>query len=243
MEIIGALAGGVAHDLNTILSGVASYPDLLLLDIPQDSELRKPISTIKKSGEKASAIVQDLLTLTRRGSAEMDVVDLNRVLTEYIKSPEYEKIVQRRPQTRIETDFETDLLNIVGVPVHLSKTVMNLVSNAAEATPHGGLINVTTKNRYIETPISGYDHIEAGDYAVLSVSDAGTGVSPEDKKRIFEPFYTKKAMGRGGSGLGMSVVWGAVKDHNGYIDVQSVEGEGTTFILYFPVARKFDAPV
>ncbi len=238
MEAIGALAGGVAHDLNNILSGLVSYPDLLLLEIPPESKLRKPLSTIKKSGEKASAIVQDLLTLTRRGVAETEVVDLNGIISDCLRGPEHGKILLNHPETRVETDLDPDLSTIVGSPVHLSKTVMNLISNAAEAMPLGGVIHASTRNRYIETPIPGYDHIAEGDYVALSISDPGTGISPEDKKRIFEPFYTKKVMGNSGSGLGMAVVWGAVKDHNGYIDVQSVEGEGTTFTLYFPAARK-----
>jgi len=95
-----------------------------------------------------------------------------------------------------------------------------------------------TENRYIDRPIRGYDNVKEGDYVVLTISDTGTGISPDDIEKIFEPFYTKKKMGRSGTGLGMAVVWGTVKDHNGYIDVQSTEGRGTTFTLYFPVTRK-----
>ena len=238
MEALGTLAGGVAHDLNNVLSGLVSYPELLLLEIPEDSPLRKPILTIQKSGEKAAAIVQDLLTLARRGVAVTEVVELNHIISEYVKSPEHEKAQSFHPRVLVETDLETDLLNILGSPVHLSKTVMNLVSNAAEAMPDGGKILISTENRYIDRPIRGYDYVEEGDYVVLIVSDTGVGISSEDIKRIFEPFYTKKVMGRSGTGLGMAVVWGTVKDHKGYIDVQSTEGKGTTFTLYFPVTRK-----
>ncbi|MBW2709728.1 MAG: response regulator [Deltaproteobacteria bacterium] len=115
---------------------------------------------------------------------------------------------------------------------------MNLVSNAAEAMPEGGRLTISTENRYIDRPISGYDTVKEGDYVVLTVSDTGTGISPEDMDKIFEPFYTKKKMGRSGTGLGMAVVWGTVKDHNGYIDIRSAEGSGTIFTLYFPVTRK-----
>jgi CheY-like chemotaxis protein len=115
---------------------------------------------------------------------------------------------------------------------------MNLVSNAAEAMLDGGKILISTENRYIDMPVRGYDHVEEGDYVTLTVSDAGVGISPEDMERIFEPFYTKKVMGKSGTGLGMTVVWGTVRDHSGYIDVKSVEGKGTTFTLYFPVTRK-----
>jgi len=126
----------------------------------------------------------------------------------------------------------------LGSSTHLSKTVMNLVSNAVEAMPEGGNLTVSTENRYIDRPIRGYDNVKEGDYVVFTISDTGTGIASDDLDKIFEPFYTKKKMGRSGTGLGMAVVWGTVKDHNGYIDVQSTEGKGTTFTLYFPVTRK-----
>ncbi len=238
MEAIGALAGGVAHDLNNILAGIVSYPDLLLFQLPDDSPLRKPIATIQKTGEKAAAIVQDLLTLARRGVAATEVVCLNDIICEYLESPEYEKLKLYHPDVEVETNFETDLFNILASPVHLSKTIMNLVSNAAEAMPDGGKIFISTENRYVDRPIGDYDDVKKGEYVVLSVSDTGIGIAPKDKERIFEPFYTKKKMGKSGTGLGMSVVWGTVKDHNGYIDIQSIEGKGATFTLHFPVTRK-----
>lgn len=237
MEAIGTLAGGVAHDLNNVLSGLVSYPELILIDLPEESHLRKPVVTIQKSGLKAAAIVQDLLTLARRGVSVTEVVDLNDIIHDYLGSPEHERLKSFHPHVQIETNLQTDLLNILGSLVHLSKTVMNLVSNAAEAMPDGGKISITTENRYIDKPISGYDDVEEGEYIVLIVSDTGIGMSPEDMERIFEPFYTKKVMGRSGTGLGMAVVWGTVKDHKGYIDMQSSIGEGTTFTLYFPVTR------
>jgi len=238
METIGALAGGVAHDLNNVLAGLISYPELLLMEMPEDSLLRKPILKIQKSGEKAAAIVQDLLTLARRGVAATEVVDLNHVISEYLKSPEYEKLLSFHPKVHVESNCEEDLLHILGSSVHLSKTVMNLVSNAAEAMPDGGKILISTENQYIDSPITGHDDVEEGDYVTLAVSDTGVGISPEDRERIFEPFYTKKVMGRSGTGLGMAVVWATVKDHKGYIDIRSSEGKGTIFTLYFPVTRK-----
>ena len=238
MEAIGTLAGGVAHDLNNILGGLVSYPELLLLQLPDDSPLRKSILTIQKSGDKAAAVVQDLLTLARRGVVATEVVNLNDVIAEQLKSPEHEKLQSYHPGVHIEAHLEKDTLNILGSSTHLSKTVMNLVSNAAEAMPEGGTLTVSAENRYIDRPIGGYDHIKEGDYVVLTVSDTGTGISPDDMEKIFEPFYTKKKMGRSGTGLGMAVVWGTVKDHNGYIHVQSTEGKGTTFTLFFPVTRE-----
>jgi PAS domain S-box-containing protein len=246
MEAIGTLAGGVAHDLNNILSGLVSYPELLLMQIAADSPLRKPLLTIQRSGERAAAVVQDLLTLARRGVAVNEVVNLNDVVLQYLRSPEYKNLKSFHPGVEVETRFETGAMNVVGSPVHLSKTVMNLISNAAEALREEGKIVVSTENRYIDRPVRGYEDILEGDYVVLTVRDAGVGISSEDIKKIFEPFYTKKKMGRSGTGLGMAVVWGTVKDHHGYIDVESREGEGTTFTLYFPATRqpreKQDAP-
>jgi two-component system cell cycle sensor histidine kinase/response regulator CckA len=238
MEAIGTLAGGVAHDLNNILSGLVSYPELLLMKLPENSSMRKPIQTIQRSGEKAATIVQDLLTLARRGVTVTEAVDLNHIVREFFVSPEYEKIKYYFPEMQVELTLDNNILPIIGSPVHLSKTVMNLVSNAAEAMSQGGKLHVTTQNEYIDFPISSYDDIDEGNYVLLTVTDNGIGIPVKDLDRIFEPFYTKKVMGRSGTGLGMAVVWGTIKDHNGYIDVQSKEGEGTTFKLYFPASSR-----
>ncbi len=238
MEAIGTLAGGVAHDLNNVLSAMVSLPDLILMDLPKESHLEIPILTIQKSGKNAAAIVNDLLTLARRGVVVAEVTNLNQIVNNYIESPEFQGLLEFHPKARVESNLETNLLNIMGSPVHLSKTVMNLVSNAAEAMASGGDIIISTERRYIDRPIKGYDNIKEGDYAVLTVSDTGEGIPAENLERIFEPFFTKKIMGRSGTGLGMAVVWGTVKDHHGYIDVQSIEGKGTTFTLYFPISRK-----
>ena len=241
MEAVGTLAGGVAHDLNNILSGIVSYPELLLMDLPANSPLREPIETIQSSGQKAATIVQDLLTLARRGVSIKEVVDLNAIVTAFLNSPECGKIIEFHPGIRFETEFQPDLLHITGSPFHLSKTIMNLVSNAAEAMPAAGVVTLTTRSVYLDHALSAYEMIPEGEYAILEVSDAGAGISPEDLHRIFEPFYTKKTMGRSGTGLGMAVVWGTMKDLGGYVDVRSKPGRGTQFRLYFPVTRK--APV
>ena len=238
MEALGTLAGGVAHDLNNILSGLVGYPELLLQDLPADSDLRKPMLTIQQSGRKAAAIVQDLLTLARRGVADFQVLDLNRIVTEYLDSPEFEKLIQFHPAVTAQSHLAPDLKPVKGSPVHLFKTVMNLVSNAAEAMPDGGTLSIQTANRSVDGSPDDHDAVPEGSYAVLIVQDTGTGISKDDMERIFEPFYSKKVMGKSGTGLGMAVVWGTVKDHHGFIDTQSREGVGTTFTLYFPVTRE-----
>lgn len=235
LEMIGTLAGGVAHDLNNILSGIVSYPDLLLLQLPADSPLRKPMQTIKESGEKMAAIVQDLLTLARRGVAVKEPVNLNQLISDYLASPEFSLLATRHPGVRVQVDCAPDLFAILGSPVHLAKTLMNLVTNAAESMEGGGVIRLFTENRSVDHSLALYERIGQGEYAVLKVEDQGVGIRPEDMDKIFEPFYTSKKMGRSGTGLGMAVVWGTVKDHQGYIDCESRVGSGTRFTLYFPV--------
>ncbi|HOO44873.1 MAG TPA: response regulator [Deltaproteobacteria bacterium] len=242
MEALGVIAGGVAHDLNNILSGITSYPDLLLMDMPMDSPLRKPISTIKKSGEKAIATVQDLLTLARRGASVMEIVNLNSLIQEYLESPEHRKIKSHHENISFITRFEAEELNIKGSPYHLNKSIMNLALNAAEAIDGKGTISIITENRYMDKPLQGYELIGEGDFVTLSISDTGSGISSEEMEKLFEPFYTRKKFGRSGTGLGLPVVWGTVKDHNGFIDVQSIQGKGTTFTLYFPVNREELSP-
>ena len=238
MEALGLLAGGVAHDLNNILSGIMSYPDLLLMQIPAENPFAKPLETIRRSGEKAAAIVQDLLTLARRGVSATDLVDLNRIIEDYLATPEYTRLMDFHPRVRLKTRLDHDLLPLMGSEVHLSKTIMNLTSNAAEAISEDGDITISTHNQYLDRPLNAYEDLRPGDYVVLEVADSGKGISRDDLQRIFEPFYTKKVMGRSGTGLGLAVVWGTVKDHQGYIDIETDHGKGTCFSLYFPATRE-----
>ena len=237
MESLGLLAGGVAHDLNNVLAGIVSYPELLLLDLPEDSQFRKAIETIKESGDRAVAIVQDLLTVARGVATAKEPLNLNDLIGDYLRSPEFNKLKQFHPAVSVKTNLDADLLNIRGSHVHIRKVVMNLVSNAAEAIKGSGSVTIATVNRYVDRPLRGYDDINAGEYAVLAVSDDGSGISSADLERVFEPFYTKKIMGRSGTGLGLAVVWNVVQDHKGYIDVTS-KANGTTFELFFPITRE-----
>jgi len=237
MESLGLLAGGVAHDLNNVLSGIVSYPELVLMELPEDSKFRKPIEVIKESGHRAAAIVQDLLTVARGVAISKETLNLSDLVGDYLHSPEYNKLQQFYPTVTVKTNFDVDLFNVNGSHIHIRKAVMNLVSNAAEATNSSGMVTISTMNRYMDRPLRGYDDVKIGEYVVLSVSDDGPGISSDDLERVFEPFYTKKVMGRSGTGLGLAVVWNIMLDHKGYVDVITNEN-GTTFELYFPATRE-----
>jgi len=237
MESLGLMAGGIAHDLNNILSGIVSYPDLLLMDLPEDSPLRKPIETIKKSGLRAVEVVSDLLTVARGVAISKEIRNLNVIIEEHLGSIEHKKLAEMHPSVTFITDLDSDLLNINCSPTHIKKSMMNLVANALEAIEGSGKITLSTANRYLDEPFKGYEDIRTGEYAVLSISDDGSGITSGDLERIFEPFYTKKIMERSGTGLGLTVVWNTVKDHEGYIHVKSSD-RGTIFELYFPVIRE-----
>ncbi len=238
MEAIGALAGSVAHDLNNILGGLVTYPELLLMDLDNDSPLHRPLMMIHQAGQRAAAIVQDLLTLARRGVPAAEIIDLNQVISDYLASPEFGRLRSEYPRIELVQHLAPEQDNIIGSPVHLSKTVMNLVANAFEALSENGRVVIETFTMKLAKALEGYEIIPPGTYTVLKVEDNGVGIAPEDLKKIFEPFYTKKVMGRSGTGLGMAVVWSTVKDHDGFIDLQSRPGKGTSFQLYFPVTDR-----
>jgi signal transduction histidine kinase len=238
MEALGTLAGGVAHDLNNVLGVLVGYSELLMLDAPEDSSLREHASNIFQAGQRATAIIQDLLTLARRGVAISEILNLNQIIRDFLATPEFERMQYHHSQVTFREELASELFNIKGSPTHLIKTVMNLLANGAEAVSGQGEVVISTENRYIDKPIPGYEETREGEYVLLKVADSGMGIPPSDLRRIFEPFYTKKVMGRSGTGLGLAVVWGTVKDHSGYIDVQSEEGKGSTFTLYFPITRE-----
>ncbi|MCG6535304.1 MAG: ATP-binding protein, partial [Syntrophales bacterium LBB04] len=238
MELLGKMAGGVAHDLNNVLGVTMLYSELLQENIPEGSPLRKSVDNIFTSTQKAASIIEDLLSLARRGVALSKVIGVNSTVQSVLNAPEFRRLQDQHPSVTFKTDMGRDLLNINGSPVHLEKTVFNLLCNAAEAMSGGGEVTIRTENRYLDKTVRGYDTVLEGDYVVLTVSDNGSGIAAADIDKIFEPFFTKKRMGKSGTGLGLAIVWGTVKDHNGYIDVESREGKGTTFTLYFPVTRE-----
>jgi len=236
MEALGLLAGGVAHDLNNILLGVVTYPDMILMDLPEDSPLRESIETIKESGEKAAAIVGDLVTIARGVATTKEQLNLNSIVKKYLNSPEYSNLKEKNKQVEVKTLLEPDLFEIKGSSLHIEKTLMNLITNAIEAIDKSGTVIISTMNKHVEKKIKGYDDIFPGEYAVLSVFDNGSGISKEDLQRIFEPFYSRKEMGRSGTGLGLTIVWNTVQDHNAHLNIKT-SSKGTSFELFFPIIK------
>ncbi len=237
MDSLGTFAGGVAHDLNNVLTGVVSYPDFLLMDMTEDNPLYEGITLIRESGQKAAAIVQDLSLLARKAVPDMKVLNLGEIVTAYMGDQKHQEIKAINPDVNFELYVESDLLNIEGSRAHIKNAIMNLTLNAAEAITDKGIVKLSVTQQSIDSPIRGYDQVEKGDYVVFTVTDSGQVVSPENIKKIFEPFYAKKVMERHGTGLGMANVWHTVNDHKGYIDIVSGE-EGTAINLYFPVSIK-----
>ena len=233
MEALGLLAGGVAHDLNNILSGVVSYPELLLMDLPGDSPLRRPVEAMHASGLRAAAVVSDLLTVARGVASPREPVDLNGLVREYLDSPEYENLIAAHVSVTLLPWLADPPPHVSGSSLHLRKVLMNLVTNAFEAAPGEGHVLVSTEIRELAAPLEGAEPVPAGRWSVLTVSDDGPGISETDREHIFEPFYTRKVMGRSGTGLGLAVVWNTVLDHDGHIRV-STGSDGTAFTLFFP---------
>jgi len=236
MEVIGLMAGGVAHDLNNILSGIVGYPELLLLDLPLDSELRQPIEAIHESGKRASAVVADLLTVARGAASIKENCDINSIIIEYLNSPEQKKLKSLYPQVRCQYQSTITAPIIFCSPVHVKKCLMNLITNATEAITSKGTVSVSIHHQIVADIGDTKLTLEPGDYIVLCVEDSGPGIPNQDLEHIFEPFYSKKVMGRSGTGLGLTIVWNTMQDHNGNILVESDE-KGTCFQLYFPVCK------
>ncbi len=237
MEAIGLMAGGVAHDLNNILAGIVGYPELLLLQLPASSELRKPIKAIHDSGKRAAVIVEDLLTVARGAASIRIPQDMNSLVREYLNSPECIELLSSHPEVVCTEQLIAEESIVSCSPIHIKKTIMNLISNAVEALGNKGNVTVLTGNSsFAEADTFGND-MKASENVVLTVQDDGPGIADDDIEHIFEPFYTRKLVGRSGTGLGLSIVWNTVQDHNGRIIVDST-ADGTCFQLYFPVAKE-----
>lgn len=238
MESLGLLAGGVAHDLNNMLGPLVGYPEMIIRKLPPDSPLINWLRKIEKSAELAADVIQDLLTLARRGRYQMKPTNVNDVLKEYVDSGTFARAIERNPGITFTLNLDPRIGRIDGSATHLTKTFMNIIQNALEATESGGSVSVSTSQRKLDCLSTGFETVDKGEYVAVRVVDTGSGIPAEEIAKIFEPYFSKKKMGASGSGLGLAVVYGVVKDHKGYYDVISEVGRGTEFILYFPVTAK-----
>ncbi len=242
MEALAVLAGGIAHDLNNILSGVVAYPEIIMPGLPPDSPLRGDLAAIRESGLKAAGIVDDLLTMARRSPARREPVSIRGVVEGYLASPEHRRLLAAHPGVRVETAIADGLPWLDGSPVHLHKSVMNLVANAAEAIPDSGTVRISAEAVEVGPGETGPAGAGPGRHVVLRVADDGAGIPAADLPRVFEPFFTRKVLGRSGTGLGLSIVWGTAQDHGGQVAARSEEGRGTTITLVLPAREGEPAP-
>ena len=234
MKAIGLMAGGVAHDLNNILSGIISYPELLLIDLDQNSAMRRPLEAILQSGLDASYVVSDLLTVARGIAATKEIIAPNVLIEAYLNSADFQQLEIRYPYIRFVTALAPELCNISCSPIHVRKCLMNLITNGAEAIDGGGTISISTENHSVLLPMESVLHdATCKHFSRITIHDTGSGIAPQDIDHVFEPFYTKKVMGRSGTGLGLAVVWNTMRDHGGIVNVSS-DAKGTTFELLFP---------
>jgi two-component system, cell cycle sensor histidine kinase and response regulator CckA len=240
MESLGLLAGGVAHDLNNILGPVVAYPGIMLQDLPDDSEMREDLLAISESAQRAVAVIQDLLMLAGRGAYNQGPLGLADAVESYLRGVDYQQRAAEFPGVEVVTKLNRELPEIAASWARVSQALMNLVINAFEAIGETGRIEIRTGIRRLDAPHIGFDCVPPGTWVCLQVTDTGTGIPREDLEHVFDPFYTKKKLGRSGTGLGLAVVWGVVKDADGYVDVQTHPDSGTSFTLYF---RPAEAPV
>ncbi len=218
MEAIGLLAGGVAHDLNNMLTGIVGYPDLMLQDENLSQKQRDNLVAIRDTGVRIADVVGDMQVLSRSSAASQGEIDLNRVIEEYLSSPEFNNKRNETP-IQLKVDLNSRLPAVTGKSHHLREVIMNLLLNALDASGSQGQVEIQTSEQALDGPINGYDTIPAGNYVRLRIGDNGSGIAPEFLSRIFEPFFSKKVMGSSGTGLGLAICWAIVHEHGGYFDV------------------------
>ena len=234
MESVGSLAGGIAHNFNNILTAILGYSELLLEFSTLDETSKQRVKNIESSARKAGVMVSKLLSFARREAHEVFPLNLNDVINDSVKL--FEGVLNKR--IGLKVDLYNALPTIEGDPNQLEQVIMNLMVNARDAMPDGGLITVRTDVREMgNSSIDMPSGITPGKYIEFTVSDTGCGIPKGILNRIFDPFFTTKEKGKG-TGLGLATVYGIVKDHKGYITVQSEEGKGTSFTIYLPVTGK-----
>ncbi|MFQ5675473.1 MAG: PAS domain S-box protein [bacterium] len=233
LETAGRVAGQIAHDFNNLLAPLTGYPDIIRTKLPKNHPIVDYINEMELSANEIAEISQQLLALGRRGYYKLEPLDLNQLIRTVVSTQAFPS------ETRLHTDLNPDLFLIKGGKSQLTRVLSNLLNNAREAMNDRGMLSVKTENVYLEKPTDGYQTIAAGEYVKVSIRDTGIGIEPDILDKIFDPFFTTKKMdGLRGSGLGLSVVHGILKDHCGYVTVESKVGQGTTFSLYFPITRE-----
>ena len=235
MESVGSLAGGIAHNFNNILTSILGYSELLLEFSDLDDSSKQRVRNIESAARKAGVMVSKLLSFARRDSHEVLPFNLNDVINDSAKL--LEGVLDKRIGLKIVlSDMMPPIIE--GDPNQLEQVIMNLMVNARDAMPEGGLITIQTSFIEIEREkVKVPAYIQPGKYIALKVSDTGQGIPREVIGKIFDPFFTTKEKGKG-TGLGLATVYGIVKDHKGYISVQSKIGKGTVFDIYLPISGK-----
>ncbi len=219
LEAVGRLAGGIAHDFNNLLTGILSYSDLILQELRPNDPLRSDVEQIRDAGQRAAGLTRQLLAFSRRQLLRPRVVLLNATVTEL--APMLQRLLGTEVQ--LETALDPELGNTWVDPAQVEQALVNLILNARDAMPAGGVVRIGTANA----------ELEGQAYVSLTVSDTGVGIDPSAQPRIFEPFFTTK-QGGGGRGLGLSTVYGIVEQSGGRIGVDSAPGQGATFTIYLP---------
>ncbi len=242
LSALGLMAGSVAHDLNNILSGIVSYPDLLLLQMHESDKYYEQIKKIQAAGKRAAAVVSDLVTIARGGASTKTVENINDLILSHLSSLEHLERLANFPHAVIQTRLHKNLYNACCSPQHMHKVLLNLIGNSLEIVEEQGMIHISTDNCKFLHPMASNENAEAGDYIKITVSDNGPGIKPEDAEFIFDPFYTTKVMGKSGTGLGLSIVWNIVQDHDGWIEIKDNK-PGAIFEIYLPATRDSVCPI
>jgi CheY-like chemotaxis protein len=239
MEAIGRLAGGVAHDFNNLLTTMSGNAELIILEGKVDDPTREMVEEILGSAARAASLTRQLLAFSRKQVTQPKVLDIN----ESISGIERMLVRLIGEDIALETELESPLANIRADPSHIEQVIMNLSVNARDAMPRGGLLTLRTKSEVLlqDQPGDLHEDVPAGDYVQVSVSDTGIGMEVETLKKIFEPFFTMKEVGKG-TGLGLATVYGLVRQAEGYISVYSRPGLGTTFKILFPAVDEEQDP-
>lgn len=192
MESLGLLAGGVAHDLNNIIGPIMVYPDLIKMDIAEGKPIEEDLDTIKYSAQRAADVMADLLALTRRGNYKMVTLDLNDLVNNYLTSAECNATKRLQLEVTIDIQLSDDRLLFKGSNAHLPKVIMNLINNAFESMPEGGVLSLTTSSFNEESAELSEKNIPKGRYNLLTIEDQGEGIPEDDLTKIFDPFFTTK---------------------------------------------------